>query len=283
MKAPYDDENELLWELGRKAPDDGSADLSDDQLAAYREGRLATDDAASCEGHLVRSPEARARLAELAATPSATPPPYVRDAVLASFEASFRRPAAPALGSAHGPLRGSLLKTAAIAALGLGMLLLVRLSLVPPEPLPADLAYDVEAEGLATVRQAVPGGREIEAYPETRVRITASPRPAAVKEIEFAVYRQSAGRLDRLELGSGLVLETIRGAAVLTGEARDLLLPDTGATRLFLVAARPGDLPATVELASSGAVEALEQAGRRRAYPVVIHLRPQPTAPQNPQ
>jgi hypothetical protein len=281
------DENELLWEVGSKVADESSVDLPDQALIAYREGRLAKEEARAHERDLGRSTQARARLAELATCGSAPPAPHVRGAVLAGFDASFQR--RPELEPARGPVSGSLLKAAAIAVVGLGMLMLMRLPFAapPPQPLPAAVAYDVAAEGLATRRQSVPGGREIEAYPETRIRITASPRAAAVKSIEFGVYRETAERLVRLELGSGLEIETIRGAAVVTGPARALAAPGPGSTRLFLVAARPGDLPAKVEIGAeapahaapgAAAVEALEEAGRRRAYPVVIHLRPRPAA-----
>lgn len=270
------DETELLWEMGRRVPSNSSPDLPDHRLVAYREGRLSRADAESCEHDLGRSVEARARLAELAVLESVTPSAHVRQAVLASFDGSFRLPAAPACEPARGPLRGSLLKAAAIAVFGLGMLLLMQLSLAHPSQrtLPPDLAYEVQAEGLAQVRRPAPGGREIEAYPETRVRITVSPRAAAVNDIEFGVYRESAARLERLH--AGIETRAIRGAAVVTAEARDLVSPDAESARLYLVAARPGDFPATLEVGQGAAGAALEEAGRRRAYPFVIHLRPVP-------
>lgn len=259
-------EDELLWELGRKAPEDTTG-VPLGELLAYRNGGLPRADAEEVERALAGSREARARMAELAALEPATPAPRIRATVLSSFDDAFCDGTAAA--------RGPWLKAAAIAAIGLGMLLLLRLSQVAPAPvpLPAEVAYDVEAEGLATSRQSASRGDTIEAYPETRVRITATPRFDAAREVEFGLYRETPRRLERLEPGASFTIETVRGAAVLTALAVDLVAPATESTRLFLVAGRPGDLPPTVEPGTAGAGGALEDAGRRRAYPVVIHLR----------
>ncbi len=165
-------------------------------------------------------------------------------------------------------------KAAAIFAVGCSVFLLTR----APAPLPEELSYDVAAEGLAAVRSPQPGAREVEAYPDTLIRITASPRPTAVKRVEFGLYRQSGTRLERIGFGGDVSLEVVRGAAVVSARAAALADPARASTRLFLVAARPGDLPASFELGSADARGTLERQGRRRVYPVEIRLLQPPTS-----
>jgi hypothetical protein len=247
----------LLWEVGRKLSEREDEELLAEEIAAYRQGRLSVEAAEELERQLGQSPEGRRQMARLAGCEPAAPAAGVRERLMASLPPARSQWASRTWA-----------KAAAIFAVGCSVFLLTR----APAPLPDELTYDVAAEGLEARRGPSPGAREVEAYPETRIRITASPRPAAVKGVEFGLYRQSDARLERIGFGDGVSLEVIRGAAVISARADDLANPAQASTRLFLVAAPPGDLPGSFELKTSDAHGALERQGRRRAYPVEIRL-----------
>lgn len=255
MASP-DDFDALLWEMGRKLSEQDVEELAAEEIAAYRGGRLPVAEAEELEQKLGQAPEGRRQLARLAGPAPVLANPAVREKVMASFSVRPRL------------VSGTWAKVAAIFAVGCSVFLLTR----APASLPEELSYDVAAEGLAALRHPSPGAREVEAYPDTLIRITASPRPAAVKEVEFGLYRQSGTELERIGLTGGVRLEVVRGAAVIAGRAADVADPAQASTRLFLVAARRGDLPGSLALRSSDARGALERQGRRRAYPVEIRL-----------
>ena len=265
---------DLLWETGRSVYGTTLSEPAVQMLDAYRTGHLSNEDTADVERRLARAPEARRRMAELAGIEAARPDSRVREAVLAGFGRSGEA------SRVTKPRTGRLLVQVA-AALAVALSLAWFMSL--PEPLPANLAYEVQIEGLTAVRSsvAVEAPRQVDAYPDTRIRITASPQPDAVRQVEFGLYRAAGSSLERLELveatpadgslGAGR-LEIVRGAAVVTARAGDLAPTAATRVKLFLVAARPGDLPRRLEVGSSSAAQVLEQGDRRQAYPLEIRF-----------
>lgn len=259
LRTDWDD---LLWEMGRNVSGEAAEEPSKEALAAYREGRLPAEEAEDLERALSHAPVGRTWMAELSGVGAGAPDARVREAFLARFDHSVR----------VSNLR-RLVVQAALVAMGLSVLWLTR----SPEPLPADLAYDVQAEGLATVRRTPPvrpqpDRREVDAYPETRIRISVSPRPEAVREVEFGLYRRSGRLLERLPFDSDVRLEILRGAALVSARAADLADPETHTAELLFAAARPGDLPRRFVVDSSDAASALAAGGRRRAYSLKIRF-----------
>jgi hypothetical protein len=140
-------------------------------------------------------------------------------------------------------------------------------------PLPAGLAFDVTASGLAAVRG--PSSRadgEVEAYPNTRVRLAVTPRGAAVSGLELGLYRLHGERLERIEAAD---FREERGAATLSAAAADLVGREPGRHTLYVVVARRRDVPPTETDATGRDPELLLAAtGRRLVYPFTIDLLP---------
>lgn len=257
--------DDLLWEISRRDEPAGSPPPPDEALAAYREGRVTDEEGERIEAQLADSPAARTRLAELAGVTAPAPPPAVRERVLARF---------PGRAPRH-PVRRWL----AAAALAASLLLAVGYSVLHRPGLPAGLEYQVTASGIARERSAGPAAGPVEAYPETRVRLVIEPQGEALAEVDFGIYRERGPSLERLTPGGPLTLEIRRGAAVLTGPASSLVGDRPGTYDLYLVVARPGDLPAEHGLEPGADREAvLEDGGRRRAYSVRLHLLAPPTS-----
>jgi ferric-dicitrate binding protein FerR (iron transport regulator) len=150
LRTDWDD---LLWETGTKVSGPGAVEPSKEELAAYREGRLSSEEAEKLERALSQAAGSRRQLAELAGIEPTLPDPRVREAFLARFDHATRS-----------GRRARLAVQAALVAMGFSVLWFTR----SPESLPADLAYDVRAEGLATVRRPPPASRRVEAYPDHR-------------------------------------------------------------------------------------------------------------------
>jgi hypothetical protein len=123
------------------------------------------------------------------------------------------------------------------------MLLAIGLNLRPRANLPPDLSYRVTISGMAQERSARSAASEAEVYPQTRVRIAAEPLGAAIADLEFGLYRRAEHGLVRVGPGEGLAVEVYRGAAVFTGRAGDLVGERPGTHELYVVVARPGQLP----------------------------------------
>jgi len=249
MDPTKNDPEELLWELSR-LNEEGEAgpSVSGEELEAWRAGRLSEADAERVEARLAADPAARTRLAELAEIRPPAPPAAVRDRVLARFagEAPRRR----------------VLRWLPAAALAAALLAAIGISLVGPSRLPGGLEYDVTAQGLARERSADRPGA-FEAYPETRVRIAVEPRGEAEAGVEIGLYREKDDRLERVPVR----VEMDRGAAVLTGTASALVGTAPGPHDLWIVVARPGDLPS-----AGDPRKLLEDQERWRAYPLRLTL-----------
>ena len=246
------DAEELVCWLARwlaETAEDGSGELSGEELAAYREGRAEPDVAAEIEARLAADPGARERLAALAGLRLPEPSRATRDAVLAGFA-----------GARHGvprkrPARrilGWLAAAAALLAVALATWRLADRFARPAVP-----SYQATIAGLADNRAAPVSGTTARALPETVIRIEALPRDAAVPGIELALYRQSGRGLERISETTLRRLPAGRGAAVFEARAADLVGTVPGKHLLFLAAAPDGGLPRLLEQAQN------ERSGRR--------------------
>lgn len=269
---------DLLWEMGKfvSGRQELAFEPSDDKLVAYRDGSLTPEESEIMERKLAAASGPRQQLAKLADIGAQGPDASVRDAMLDAFASSLgsRRPSGRAWKPAQGE-RGILQAAVLVAVICSPLLFFLDRT---PADLPAELTYDVVAEGLVTVRRPPPGEQQVEAFADTPVHITAYPKPQAVQDVEFGLYRYADGRLERLPFGRGVVLEVIRGAAVVTARASELAHAGAEDTLLFLVAARPGDLPAGMTVSRLGARLALQDGERRRAYPLEIRLVEKPSS-----
>jgi hypothetical protein len=251
---------DLLWEISRRDEPAEGPPPPDEALQAYREGRLPEEEALRMEALLAASPAARARLAELAGVAAPAPPAAVRSRVLARFPGR--------------PSRSPVRRWLPAAALAASLVLAIGYSVWNTPSLPAGLSYEVTAAGIARDRSAGKTAEALEAFPGTRVRLVVEPRGEALADVGFGVYRERGRRLERLATsGGGLSLEVRRGAAVLTAPASALVGDRPGTYDLYLVVARPGDLPAGYDVTTETDREALlEDDGRRLAYPVRLTL-----------
>lgn len=280
--------DELLWELSRledssttrgESPGSGRS-LDEETLRAWRDGCLEQAEAEAVEAALAGSQEARERLMALADLEPEALPPALRDRVLDRFATR------PRSGSLRWwkPVVG--LAATLIVAIGVGYLLSGR----APAPLPAGLAFDVVASGLAESRgETAPAvDSVVVAYPGTRVRLELTPRSVAVAGLDFGLFRVRAGKLERLA-PSGAVdarvdLQVERGVATLSGRASELVGSEPGHRTLYVVVARQGDLPPPVsDVSGKEPVAFLAADGRRLVYSQSITLLPTPAGQAPPE
>ena len=261
-RDPEDDETpaeieKILRALADQDPDDGLPAPGDERLRAYREGRLNPVETAELEGLLAHSAAGRRRLLELAGVDQSLPLRRVRKAVLAG--AGPRRRVAPWLSAA-----------AAVAA----SIVLALLTFFPrPHGLPAGLAYDVGARGLAEVRSAEALPDVVRAYPATPVRILVRPRGDSPAGVSFALFRREGGALRRVRQPGEVRLVSDRGSAAFEGAAASLLATRApGAYPLYIVAYNLKEPPARVELAPGQDPAAALRDSGRLVYPVTINL-----------
>lgn len=262
-RNPEDDETpaeveKILRALADQDPDDGLPAPGDERLRAYREGRLNPGETAELEGLLARSAAGRRRLLELAGVDQSLPLRRVRKAVLAGAGRSRRM--APWISTA----------AAAVAA----AIVLALLTFFPrPHGLPAGLAYDVGAQGLAEVRSAEELPSVVRAYPATPVRILVRPRGDSPAGVSFALFRREGGALRRVRQPEEVRRVSDRGSAAFEGAAASLLATRVpGAYPLFVVAYNLKEPPARVELAPGQDPAAALRDSGRLVYPVTINL-----------
>lgn len=260
------DPEELAWRLAAEEPDVPLGEpVSNDTLRAYRQGELAADEREALETRLARDPEVRRRLVRLAEVQPSPPSPELRERVLRSFE------------EATGRGRRRWLPAVAAAALVALAILVPVLSDRSPDgstgPLPRELAFEVVVTGLAEARSDPRASATVEAEPETTVRILARATSSMDSPLALAVYRRSPDGLRRV---AEAPVEPDRGAAELSVRAADLLGREPGRFQVFVVVARPGDLPARVPLAVEADPEtALAENGHRRVYARELVLLPE--------
>ncbi len=265
-RNPEEDETpaeveKILRALADQDPDDSLPAPGDERLRAWREGRLSPVETAELESLLARSAAGRRRLLELAGVDQSLPLRRVRKAVLAGAGPRRRRPRqmTPWLSAA-----------AAVAA----SIVLALLTFFPrPHGLPAGLAYDVGAQGLAEVRsaEALPG--MVRAYPATPVRILVRPRGDSPAGVSFALFRREDGALRRVRQPEEVRLVSDRGSAAFEGAAARMLATRVpGAHPLYVVAYNLKEPPALVELAPGQDPAAALRASGRLVYPVTVNL-----------
>lgn len=244
----------LLWSAARRgAPssekqnsDSVEDPISDNLLRAYQEGNLPAEENRRLERRLSHDSEMRSRLIALAGVELDAPPPELRARLLGEkFE---QAPQTKVLGGAHrfgGVFTTRRLAVAATFLFALiGSVFLLRQSSL--EPLPADLQYELSAQGLAEVRSADSPDR-LEALPHTTVSLTASPTGDTMAGLEFGLYVESEGTLLRVGFDEKVTLDVRRGTAEVSGRAADLLAPlggaEPGTYALVFAVGRAGALP----------------------------------------
>ncbi|MCB1037775.1 MAG: hypothetical protein KDD47_28335, partial [Acidobacteria bacterium] len=206
-------------------PEDPEADRL---LDAYRTGALEADERRLVETRLRREPVLRRRLARRAGLAPELPE-GLRERVLDTISKKHG-----ISGGSHG--------TRWLAAAALLLLGVATVLLLPARRLPPEVAYQVEVRGLAQTRDLGSGGGTAEASAGTVVRIVARPEQTLATEVTFGIYRQTADELQRVP-EAVLDLERHGDAATLSVRADELIEGDPGFYTLYLVVARPGDLP----------------------------------------
>jgi hypothetical protein len=265
---PNNDHEKLLWQLADIIEDSDQPPATDEVLATYRQGELSKEESRRLERHLACSRSARARLVELARAELDAPPPALREQVL-------RR-----ASKARARWRWSRWSIPAAIAAVLLLSVSVLINRSGPTALPENLAYDVVATGLADARDAAAASASVNAYPQTEIRVTITPRDVAVANVEIALYQERGAWLQRAHPGSQVQLQEQRGVAIMTSRAADLVGSTPGTYHLWVVAAVAGDLPDRFQLAAGeSARQVLRDGSRRRAYPLEITLVPLPEDP----
>jgi hypothetical protein len=257
----------VLRALADQDPDDGVPAPADERLLAYREARLTPDETRELESLLARSAAGRRRLLELAGVDRSLPLRRVRKAVLGAVDR--RRRVVPWMSAA------------AVAA----SILLALLVFFPRQHgLPAGLAYDVAARGLAESRSAdaapSPMENPVRAYPGTPLRILVRPRGNVPAGVSFALFRREGGGLRRVRQPEEARLVGDRGSAAFEGAAaRVLATRAPGAYPLYVVVYTGEEPPSRMKLEPGrDPVEQLRASGRL-VYPMtVILLRDEPAA-----
>jgi hypothetical protein len=243
--------------------DDGLPAPDDERLRAYREGRLSDGEARELERLLARSSAGRRRLLELTGLDQSLPLRRVRGAVLAA--------AADDDGGRRRPRRATpWISAAAVAA----AMVLALLTFFPRHHgLPAGLAYDVGARGLAETRAAEEARSEIRAYPDTPVSILVRPRGESPVGVSFSLFRREGNALRRVRQPEEVRLTSDRGSAAFEGLAGRVLATRTpGAHPLYVVAWEGDEPPSRLELAPGrDPAGALRDSGWL-VYPVTVDL-----------
>jgi len=227
---------EMFWEMTRQETDFVGEIPSDEELSDYRAGELTETRMSEIETILASSPQARARLAELAGVDLSSAPSRVRENLFGE------------LGSATQSGGWWRVAAAALLAIALGLVGFTLLDRSreagPPESVVAVLSteFEINVEGLATTR----GEKGIsEAYPGTRVRILVEDSSGGSGAFEVGIYRSTGNRLDRVI--RGLNEERYQGAGVVVGTARDIVGTDEAGTHSFyIVVGAPEGLPETI-------------------------------------
>jgi hypothetical protein len=256
------DPDELQWRLADVVADDAEAMPSDDALDAYRKRTLGAEERREVEAALLGNPGARARLIAGAAPDLATPPPHLRELVLA--HAPSRRRIWPLIFAAAG-----VAATLAVVIAG---------SLLFSPHVPGDVGYQVVTSGLADVRGESaprPGGTTL-AFPSTTVRIEARPTSGATAAVEVGLYREREGGIDRIDGYAGVVASRRHGAVSFSARAVDLVGSTPGTRSVLVVVAKRGDLPAVFALEQGEDAETLLLGkDRRRVFRQEITIVPE--------
>jgi hypothetical protein len=256
----------ILRALADQDADDSLPAPGDERLRAWREGRLPPEEAREMEETLGRSAAGRRRLLELsniadiAGIDRSLPLRRVRKAVLDQADRPVRRRIAPRY----------------VAAMAIAATIVLALAgiLSRHRALPEGLAYDVSARGLAEVRSVEEAPGEVQAYPDTTLRIFVRPQGDSPAGLSFALFRLEGGggTLRRVRQPDEVRLESERGSAALSGIASRVLATRVpGAYPLFVVVTREM-LPSSIELKPGQAPEAALKASGRLVYPVKVIL-----------
>lgn len=162
-------------------------------------------------------------------------------------------------------------RVSAAAALA-ASIVLVLLTLFPLQrELPAGLAYDMSARGLAEVRspEEAPGqvGAGLRAYPGTPLRILVRPRGDSPAGLSFALFRREGGALRRVREAEEVRLASDRGSAAFEGAAGSVLAARAPGVYPLYVARSPAWTPACRAAPAAGGREARRRATCSSIYP----------------
>ena len=268
-RIPNEDETPASIEHALRAladleTDDGLAAPGDERLLAYREGRASEEEARELERELARSASGRRRLLELAGIDRSLPLRRVRKAVLAAAVLAASEPQRS---------RQRLTPWLGAAALAASVVLAVLLFFPRHPALPAGLAYDVGARGLAETRSEEEVRAETRVYADTPLRILVRPRGESPSGVSFALYRQENGALRRVRQPAEVREENDRGSVTFVGTAGIVLATRApGVYPLFVVAYTQEPPSGRVRLEpGQDPVAALRDSGRL-VYPVRVTL-----------
>jgi hypothetical protein len=267
-RTPNEDPNEdetpaeverALRALAELEVDDRLPAPADERLLAYREGRLGEEETREMERVLAHSASGRRRLLELAGVDRSLPLRRVRKAVLAATQP--RRPArriTPWLGA---------------AALAASVVLAVLLFSPRHPSLPAGLAYEVGAQGLAETRSGGEVQAETRVYADTPLRILVQPRGESPSGVSFALYRLENGALRRVRQPAEVREENDRGSVTFAGTASIVLATRApGVYPLFVVAYTQEPPSGRIGLEPGQDPVAVLRDSGRLVYPVKVTL-----------
>ena len=247
-KKKKHDLEEMLWEIGKHVPDDVERPFSNDELHAYRAGRLAPQDAERLERTLADNPLAR-RIA---------------------IAEACGEPVAPVSGQRKPRNRRRRLIPVLVGATAIAATLVILLIVLPNAPSAPLVNHLVTVEGAALRRSPRQDQELVIAYPETTIRVTAQAIGAAPASHRYALYVDTRNRgetITRLnvvpEVGQGVVVWKLD-----TGMFDD---NKPGSYMLVVVIADGADLPSTLQKTT-----ATEKSSRRKWYRREIQVRSHP-------
>ncbi len=238
MKPSEHDERN--WEASRHVVDVAGPIPPDEQLTAYRDGRLPEGQARDLERVLAASAASRRRLTELGGVVIDSPPSHLRQEVLK-----------PERSGAKSQRPSWRYWIAAAAVLAVASILVVKLGGIAPavdQPrviaaLQGGVTFDIQISALADRRSDATTNL---ALADSIVRVVMQQRGEALSGIDFGLYRLESGRLSRLAAADGLITQINRGAVEWRVIASALVGTSPGRHPFYLAVGPQGALPTEV-------------------------------------
>lgn len=226
--------DDRLWEASRHTQETPQPTVGDDELIAYREGRLSAERERELERQLGDSARLRQRLANLAGFELPQPSAGLRKRVLGT-KSNFYRWAVVAAALLIATLlmpviwqqRQPDLHQRAVAALRSGV------------------DFDIHVGALAELRSE---GTSMRALPGSTVNVVMEQRGKAIAGLEFGLYRLAGNRLVRLDEHDHLTTTVTRGAVEWRTPATSLVEATPGLHAFYIAVAPQGALPQQLNL-----------------------------------
>ncbi len=256
-----DDREHIYWALSEIAEGEPLEDtlVPESTLVAYRNGELTAAEAREVEGLLVRNPANRRRLEAVAGATPTDAPKATRIRILEAVIPS----------TSWFPARQHRQRLLAVAAV---IVLVITFSWWVRRPVPGPPAYQVTIAALAERRDSATPDLIAEAYGDSRVTITATVTERAVDGVGVGVYRRVEDRLERLKIGDSLQLEERPGALRFSALAADLVGPEAGVHKVFVVIAWREELPAAIRLEPEDDPATSLAGGHRQVHQLTLRL-----------